>query len=150
MLFRSAIFAADRKVRNVFGSGDVKDLAAVQKGSELMKLFTMFYGYFSVQANAILRSYYRGRSAKSWAPLASTILYRIFLTSALATLGRMMIFGEGDDDKDKYRKDAAGNKVEIPRTERILKQYAKNTLSTATGMAVGATQIGRASCRERV
>ena len=137
-----AIFAADRKVRNVFGSGDVKDLAAVQKGSELMKLFTMFYGYFSVQANAIIRSYYRGRSAKSWAPLASTILYRIFLTSALATLGRMMIFGEGDDDKDKYRKDAAGNKIEIPVVERILTQYAKNTLSTATGMAVGVRDIG--------
>nr|DAX84660.1 MAG TPA: crystallin beta/gamma motif-containing protein [Caudoviricetes sp.] len=140
---KRAIFAADRKVRNVFGSGDVKDLASVQKGGELMKLFTMFYGYFSVQANAILRAHYRGQSAKSWAPLASVILYRVLLTSALATLGRMMIFGEGDDDdKDKYRKDAAGNKIEIPRAERILKQYAKNTLSMATGMMVGVRDIG--------
>jgi hypothetical protein len=137
-----AIFAADKAVREVFGSGDVKDLAAIQKGSELNKLFTMFYGYFSVQANAIVKSYYRGRSAKSWAPLASVILYRVLLTSALATLMRMVLFGEGDDDKDKYRKDKEGNKIEIPAIERILTQYAKNTLSTATGMMVGVRDIG--------
>lgn len=137
-----AIFAADKTVREVFGSGDVKDLASIQKGGELNKLFTMFYGYFSVQANAIIKAYYRGRSAKSWAPLASVILYRIFLTSALATLMRMVLMSEGDDDKDKYRKDKDGNKIEIPTTERILKQYAKNTLSTATGMMVGVRDIG--------
>ena len=137
-----AIFAADKTVREVFGSGDVKDLASIQKGGELNKLFTMFYGYFSVQANAIIKAYYRGRSAKSWAPLASVILYRIFLTSALATLMRMVLMSEGDDDKDKYRKDKDGNKIEIPTAERILKQYAKNTLSTATGMMVGVRDIG--------
>ncbi|MGP1470948.1 MAG: MuF-C-terminal domain-containing protein [Schwartzia sp. (in: firmicutes)] len=137
-----SVLAADKAVREVFGSGDVKDLASIQKGSELNKLFTMFYGYFSVQANAIVKAYYRGRSAKSWAPLASAILYRIILTSALATLMRMMLFGEGNDDKDKYQKDKEGKKIEIPLAERILKQYAKNTLSTATGMAVGVRDIG--------
>jgi hypothetical protein len=42
-----AISLADRAVRDSQGSGGAKDLAAAQRGSEFMKLTTMFYSYFS-------------------------------------------------------------------------------------------------------
>lgn len=42
-----AVVLADRAVRDSQGAGGAKDLAAVQRGPEFMKLATMFYSYFS-------------------------------------------------------------------------------------------------------
>ena len=56
-----AISAGDKAVRKVFGSGDIKDLAPIQKGSELDKLLTMYYSYFNVVFNAIYSGYAEGR-----------------------------------------------------------------------------------------
>lgn len=42
-----AIYAADKSVRNAHGGGGAKDMAAVQRGSETQKLFTMFYSFWS-------------------------------------------------------------------------------------------------------
>lgn len=56
-----AISAGDKAVRKVFGSGDIKDLAPIQKGSELDKLLTMYYSYFNVVFNALYSGYAKGR-----------------------------------------------------------------------------------------
>lgn len=42
---------ADKVVRESQGAGGAKDLAAVQRNSETMKLFTMFYSYFNAFYN---------------------------------------------------------------------------------------------------
>ena len=42
-----AIYSADKSVRNAHGGGGAKDLAAVQRGSEVQKLFTMFFSFWS-------------------------------------------------------------------------------------------------------
>lgn len=42
-----AAFYADKVVRTSQGAGAPKDLAAVQRGGEVMKLLTMFYSYFN-------------------------------------------------------------------------------------------------------
>jgi len=42
-----AIYYADKSVRNAHGGGGAKDLAAVQRGNETQKLFTMFYSFWS-------------------------------------------------------------------------------------------------------
>lgn len=115
---------------------------------------TMFYNFFATQANAILEAYYQGKYQKTgenvqsggfeawrWAPLAKTIMYRVVLVSLIGTVMRMALLREGDDDKDKYEKDESGNKVEIPLLQRFMKQFAKNTLSTASGMAYGIRDI---------
>lgn len=47
-----AIRHADRTVRLSQGTGSVKDMAKITNSSELMKLFTMFYSFFSAQYNA--------------------------------------------------------------------------------------------------
>ncbi|MGM9576352.1 MAG: LPD23 domain-containing protein [Anaerovibrio sp.] len=150
-----AIQDADAVVRNVFGSGQTKDLASVQKGGEFLKLFTAFYSFFSTQMNAILAAYYKGKFAKQdiaggqnykrWMPFAKAVFYRIVLTSAMATLLKMVILGDGSDDDHKYRKvkDDEGNdiKEEIPLIERFFVQLAKNTVSTASGSFVGLRDI---------
>lgn len=150
-----AIQDADAVVRNVFGSGQTKDLASVQKGGEFLKLFTAFYSFFSTQMNAILAAYYKGKFAKQdiaggqnykrWMPFAKAVFYRIVLTSAMATLLKMVILGDGSDDDHKYRKvkDDEGNdiKEEIPLMERFFVQLAKNTVSTASGSFVGLRDI---------
>ena len=43
----AAIYEADKAVRQSQGSGAAKDLAAIQRGGQLLKLFTMFYSYMS-------------------------------------------------------------------------------------------------------
>lgn len=150
-----AIQDADAAVRNVFGSGQTKDLASVQKGGEFLKLFTAFYSFFSTQMNAILAAYYKGKFAKQdiaggqnykrWMPFAKAVFYRIVLTSAMATLLKMVILGDGSDDDHKYRKvkDDEGNDIKegIPLIERFFVQLAKNTVSTASGSFVGLRDI---------
>ncbi|WP_284945347.1 hypothetical protein [Acidisoma cladoniae] len=42
-----AIAYADKTVRNAHGANGAPDLAAIQRGSETQKLFTMFYGFFN-------------------------------------------------------------------------------------------------------
>lgn len=42
-----AIYAADKSVRVAHGGGHIKDLPAVQRGTEWQKLFTMFYSFWS-------------------------------------------------------------------------------------------------------
>lgn len=147
--------AADEAVRSVFGSGQTKDLAAVQKGGEFLKLFTAFYSFFNTQANAILAAYYKGKfqrdelagatGLRRWMPFAKAVFYRIILTSAMSTVMKMVLLGDGDDDKHKYRKvkNADGTEIdeEIPALERFMVQFAKNTVSTASGTAVGLRDI---------
>lgn len=153
-----AVHSADAAVRNVFGSGHIKDLAPIQKGGEIAKMLTCFYSFFNTQANAILAAYYQGKFAKAdisglqnlsvWMPMAKSILFRIFLTSALTTVLKMALLGDGSDDKDKYRKikleDGTEVKEEIPQLERFLTEYAKNTISTASGTLWGIRDIAGA------
>jgi hypothetical protein len=42
-----AVYAADKAVRNAHGAQGVTDIAQVQRGGEVAKLFTMFYGFFN-------------------------------------------------------------------------------------------------------
>jgi hypothetical protein len=44
---QDAIYYADKAVRNAHGGGGVKDLAAIQRGSEFQKLGTMFYSFWN-------------------------------------------------------------------------------------------------------
>ncbi|MFM0151451.1 hypothetical protein [Paraburkholderia sediminicola] len=44
---QDAVYAADKSVRNAHGGGGSKDLAAIQRGPEFQKLFTMFYSFWN-------------------------------------------------------------------------------------------------------
>lgn len=113
---QEAILEADRVVRNIFGSGKTKDLAAIQKGSELVKGMTVFYSFFNVQFNAVAKAYFQKQNTGDWKPLAKAVFYRLFLMTVIETMIRQMLIS-GDDD-DKY-----GG----------LKAFAKNLAGSATG-----------------
>lgn len=142
-----AVQAGDAAVRDTFGSGQTKDLAAIQRSRhEAVKMFTSFYSFFNTQFNAVLESYYGGkynadgyRHIRVWMPFARSMLYRIILVGLIGGLGKAALGLEGDDDKDKYRtvvdpKTGKTTKVEVPWEERWMNVIGKNTVSTATGM----------------
>ena len=142
-----AVQAGDAAVRDTFGSGQTKDLAAIQRSRhEAVKMFTSFYSFFNTQFNAVLESYYGGkynadgyRHIRVWMPFARSVLYRIILVGLIGGLGKASLGLEGDDDKDKYRnvvdpKTGKATKVEIPWEERWMNVIGKNIVSTVTGM----------------
>jgi hypothetical protein len=74
---KSAILYADNIVRVTQGSGGAQNLSSVQQSSELMKLLTMFYGYFNTTYNLQVEAYNRARADGSSIPRA--VLKKEFL-----------------------------------------------------------------------
>ena len=92
-----AIEAGDRMVCSIFGSGDVKDQAAIQrKNNSLINLFTPFYSYSNTVFNALLESGWLSKDSGNWWKLAHSFLFWILLQSVAETLLRSL----WDDDKD--------------------------------------------------
>ena len=50
---------ADRAVVDAQGGGNVQDLAKIQRGSPLMKMWTNFYSFFNTTLNLTAESYRR-------------------------------------------------------------------------------------------
>lgn len=94
---------ADSIVRQAQGSGAIKDLARIQRGSELQKLFTLFYSYFNTLYNLGARSIRGLKKDHSPAGIfraANSALLLWFLPCILTEL--MAGRGPGDDD-DKLK-----------------------------------------------
>lgn len=93
-----AVRSGDRAVRLSQGAGGAKDLAAVQRNSELMKLLTMYYTPFSV-LYARLRD--MGHSYKEPKDLPRLVARSIALVILPAVLGDLLAGRVPDDDEDK-------------------------------------------------
>lgn len=93
-----AIRSGDRAVRLSQGSGGAKDLAAVQRNSELMKLLTMYYTPFSV-LYARLRD--MGHTTKGMRDLPHAAARALVLVILPAVLGELLAGRGPDDDEDK-------------------------------------------------
>lgn len=93
-----AIRAGDRAVRLSQGAGGAKDLAAVQRNSELMKLLTMYYTPFSV-LYARLRD--MGHKYKEPKDLPRLVARSVALVILPAVLGDLLAGRAPDDDEDK-------------------------------------------------
>lgn len=101
----AAIMDADRTVRLTQGTGNVKDMARIQTGSELNKLFTMFYSFFSAQYN--MQVYLTRKTKRDIADgdLNKILFGRLpdwlYLVAFPAVLGAM-VSGQGpEEDEDK-------------------------------------------------
>jgi hypothetical protein len=115
MTEQEAVRAADDVIISTFGGGNVKDLALVQD-NEIMKPFTMFYGFFSSVYNMTRRA---GRiSAKQWrsgqkgkavAGSLEYVLWNIVVMNAMSELfsGRGPDDDPEDDPKDRMKTWAA-------------------------------------------
>jgi hypothetical protein len=83
-------------VRNAHGGGGIKDLAAVQRGGEWFKLFTMFYTFWNHNVNRIAdtakrvkelpRTYSEAQESGNWAGFRGDV-GTLVLRSFMYTLG---------------------------------------------------------------
>jgi hypothetical protein len=122
----TAIGLADQAVRDSQGGGQIGDLAAIQRGGPLMKLWTNFYSFFNVGYNQIAESVAETRRVgPGRLPLlAADVLLVATLPCILAELLRGAI--RGDDDEP----------------EELAAKLAKAQVSYMMGFMVGMREIG--------
>lgn len=142
---RRSVMAADKAIRDTFGSGRTMDQSSLQRNKNaLLRLATTFYSFFNTQFNAILAHYRHARFSGEpsfigrWAPFARSMMYRLILMSLIGISIKFALGVDGNDDKDKYRtvinpETGKSEKVEIPWGQRFFNTYANNLLSTAAG-----------------
>lgn len=95
-----ALFEADQAVRDVLGSGMVKDQAELQRKNGLVAQITPFYSYCNTVMNALIDAGYKWKSGNRLA-MFNAMLYWIVLNSVFEQLYRSAVSG---DDLDKLLK----------------------------------------------
>lgn len=132
-----AIESGDRAVRLSQGAGGAKDLAAVQRSNDMMKLFTMFYSYFSVLYNRLRNM---GR-LKSIGEIGFVdVAYKSFVMVMLPAVMGDLIVGRGpDDDEDgalwALRKILVYPFLTIPFLRDIMNSFESGRPYTLTPMS---------------
>jgi len=121
-----AVAIADQAVLDAQGGGQIKDLAAVQRGSPWWKLWTNFYSFFNTSFNRLYNSAARAdlKRPASIGRLAVDVFLVLTLPSALSTLLHEMWRNECDGED-----------------ECIAKKIAKDQVSYALGIFVGLREI---------
>lgn len=103
----TAVQVADQAVIASQGGGQIKDLAAIQRGGAFQKLFTVFYGYFSTAYN-LGAERYQQTNKKNPMEVLGLMGDFLMLYSVPAVLGLMVkeAFkgGGGDDDEELLAK----------------------------------------------
>ena len=95
---QQAIEAGDRAVRDIFGSGDVKDAASIQRSrNQWVQLFVPFYSYANTLYNIIAESWYIGKDKGDWMPFARVLWWGIISQAIGMTIYKSMTNGDDDD-----------------------------------------------------
>ena len=95
---QQAIEAGDRAVRDIFGSGDVKDAASIQRSrNQWVQLFVPFYSYANTLYNIIAESWYISKDKGDWMPFARVLWWGIISQAIGMTIYKAMINGDDDD-----------------------------------------------------
>lgn len=97
---QDAIYFADKTVRNAHGGNGVKDMAAVQRGPEFMKLFTMFYTFWNHNINRLMdtarlagqlpETYRSGAPGEFKGDLGKVIMRTLIYTIGVQTMHHML------------------------------------------------------------
>ena len=98
---KEAVAYGDKMVRDTQGAGSVKDLSAIQRGGEALKLFAMFYSYFNVYYNrqrGLVRDF---RSADSFSDYMNVVAEAMWLM-VVPTLLAALLSGQGPDDDEEW------------------------------------------------
>lgn len=121
-----AVALADQAVIDAQGAGQIKDLAAVQRGSPAWKLFTNFYSFFSTTYNLTAESVGRTnfKNPGSVGLLATDLLLLYTIPAILGTLMKATLGGDWDDE------------------EKLLKQLVADQMSYLLGTVVGLRELG--------
>ena len=97
---QDAIYFADKTVRNAHGGSGAKDMAAVQRGPEFFKLFTMFYTFWNHNANRLMdtarlagqlpETYRSGAPGEFKGDLGRVIMRTLIYTIGVQTMHHML------------------------------------------------------------
>ena len=120
-----AIALADQSVLDSQGAGQIKDLAGVQRGSPLLKMWTVFMSYFNVTFNLNAEAIARARfnNPVSVGRLAVDLLLLNVLPATLTFMLKEALRGDGDDDD-------------------LVKKLAQENASYLLGQIIGLRELG--------
>jgi hypothetical protein len=124
-----AIDLADQAVIDAQGSGQMKDLAGIQRGGPLHKLFTNFYSFFNVAYNlGVERTKAAARNPTPSAIGRLAVDYALLYVApaVIMALIKHAMFGKDDDPND------------------LQKRLASEELSYLLGLMVGLREAGGA------
>lgn len=123
-----AITQADQAVLDAQGGGQIKDLASIQRGGPLMKLFTNFYSFFNTTYNLTRESVGR-TDFKSAASVGGLAVDMLLLYTVPAVLGTLLKAAFSDKDEDE---------------EKLLRKIIADQLNYLFGTVVLAREVGAA------
>ncbi|MGZ3184407.1 MAG: putative barnase/colicin E5 family endoribonuclease [Telluria sp.] len=97
---QDAVYFADKTVRNAHGGTGVKDLAAVQRGPEFFKLFTMFYTFWNHNINRLMDTGRMAMDGATWrdSNKASTVIMRFLIYTLGVQTMHHMLHPKTDDE----------------------------------------------------
>ena len=123
---KKAIAMADQAVLDAQGGGQVKDLAAIQRGGPLMKLFTNFYSFFNTTYNMLAEA-----TGKQQGAGRRAVDYLMLLTvpAVLSSLLYDALRADFDDWDDE---------------EEMAKRLAREQIAFAMSTMVGVRELGSA------
>ena len=95
---QQAIEAGDRTIRDIFGSGDTKDAAAIQRArNPLTQLFVPFYSYANTLYNIIAEGWYTGKDKGDWTQFARMLWWTVVSQAIGMVIYKAMTNGDDDD-----------------------------------------------------
>ena len=95
---QQAIEAGDRAIRDIFGSGDTKDAAAIQRArNPLTQLFVPFYSYANTLYNIIAEGWYAGKDRDDWNQFARMLWWTVVSQAIGMVIYKSMTNGDDDD-----------------------------------------------------
>ena len=93
-----AIEAGDRAIRDIFGSGDTKDAAAIQRArNPLTQLFVPFYSYANTLYNIIAEGWYAGKDRGDWTQFARMLWWTVVSQAIGMVIYKALTNGDDDD-----------------------------------------------------
>lgn len=136
-----AIGLADQAVRDSQGSGQLQDLAGVQRGSPGMKLFTNFYSYFNVTYNLNAEAFRRTsfKSPSQIGALAVDLLLINTLPVLYSVALRELLKGDCEWDLECMAHKLGLEQVNYMFGQMILLREAGTAVNAAAGEGYGYT-----------
>ena len=97
---QQAIEAGDRAIRDIFGSGDTKDAAAIQRArNPLTQLFVPFYSYANTLYNIIAEGWYAGKDRGDWTQFARMLWWTVVSQAIGMVIYKALTNGDDDDSE---------------------------------------------------
>lgn len=95
-----AVYFADQSVRNAHGGAGAKDVAAIQRGGEVMKLFTMFYSFWNHLYNRQRDLAHDARNIRSVGDFGAVLARSFFYLIAPPVIHGLIAGSGGAPDED--------------------------------------------------